>query len=211
MTRPTLVRPLALVAAAATFIAACGGTTATTAPTTAGAASDAPASVVPATQAPSSGLPGFSFDLPNEDTELEGLLPDEIGGVAVTKVSMGGDTFMQGGTGSEDMQNMLTALGKTPADLSVAFGSSPSAVVLAFRVKGVDASKIYEAVVKAQGTTDVANITDVNVGGKPAKKIVDSDTSTTTYLYLTGDALLTVSPIGEMSDATLNEIFSKLP
>jgi hypothetical protein len=210
MTTIRLASPLALGAAAAFLVTACGGTTATSAPT-GGAPATAPAATdgAVATTPPASVVPGFSVELPNQDKDLEALLPDEIGGQALTKLSMTGDSFL-GSPGSEDMQATLTALGKTPADLSVGFASNQSVVILAFRVKGVEAGKIFEAVLAASEDADTANITDVTVNGKAAKKLIDS-TDTTSYLYLTGDTMITVTAIGTLADATLNEIFSKLP
>lgn len=209
MTPNRLIRPLALGAAMA-FVAACGSNTPTTAPATVAPATQAPVVTAP----PASIDPGFSFAVPsgfNADTDLEGILPDDLGGVAIQKLSMTGDQFMGTGQGTEDMEAVLTALGKAPSDLSVAFGGNASVVMIAFRVKGVDASAIYQAVVAAQQAEDVSNITDVTIGGKSAKKILDS-TSTTSYLYLTGDALVTVTGVGTgLTDTLLNEIFSKLP
>jgi hypothetical protein len=215
MTTFRLARPLALVAAAAFAVTACGSPSATTTPTGGTPTTGAPTSVPAATGGavasppPASGLPGFSFELPNQDKDLEALLPDEIGGVVLTKISMTGDTFL-GSPGSEDMEATLRALGKTPADLSVAFGSNQSVVMIAFRVKGVEANRIFDAVVAAAQDVDTANITDVTVNGKTAKKLVDSAQGTS-YLYLTGDTLVTITAVGTLADATLNEIFSKLP
>lgn len=204
-----LPRPLALAAAAAFVVTACGGSAATTAPATVAPATGGPTVTIP----PSSVDPGFSFAIPsgfNADTDLEGILPDEIGGVALTKLSMTGDQFLGDGS-AEDMEETLAALDKSPGDLSVAFGGNATVVLIAFRVKGVDANTIYQAVVASQEAEDVTNIADVTIGGKPAKKLVDS-TETTTYLYLTGDAVVTVTGAGTvLDDATLNEIFSKLP
>jgi hypothetical protein len=210
MTRNPIARTIALLGAIAVLLAACGGTTATTAPT--GAAP----TVAPPTQAAASVAPGFSFgpgfsiDLPSDDKDLEAILPSDLGGVALQKFSMTGESFMAGGTGAEDMAATLQLLGKTPADLSVAFAGNTTVILIAFKVKDVGATQIYDAVVAAQDSQDVANITDVTIAGKSAKKVVDS-TSTTVYLYLTGDAVITVTGVGALPDATLNEIFTKLP
>ncbi len=214
MTTNRLARPLALAAAGAFIVAACGSGTATTAPTTDGAATVAPASGAPSvTTPPASVAPGFSFAIPsgfNADKDLEAILPAEIGGVALTKLSMSGEDFLGDGS-AEDMEQTLRALGKQPSDLSVAFAGNASTVLIAFRVKGVDAATIYQAVVASQEAEDVTDIEDVTIAGKAAKKLVDS-ADTTTYLYLTGDAVITVTGVGAaFEDATLNEIFSKLP
>ena len=214
MTTFRLARPLALVAAAAFLVTACGGTTATTAPGSSTAATTAPATSGPVATAPGASIdPGFSFALPsgmNADKDLEAILPSEIGGVALTKLSMTGEQFLDD-AGSEDLAQMVQGLGKAPSDLSVAFGGTASIVMIAFRVKGVDASTIYNAVIASQEAEDVGDITDVSIAGKSAKKLIDS-TQTTSYLYLTGDAVVTVTSVGTpFDDATLNEIFSKLP
>ena len=207
----TRTRGAALIALATSLlVAACGGNTATNAPTQ--VPTQAP-SVAP-TAAPTGSNPAGSFALPsgfNADVDLEELLPDDIGGVALQKLSMSGDTFMGSGPGSEELQKTLTALGKAPADLSVAFGGNASVVIIAFRIKGADATAIFNAVVEASKNEDMADLTDVTIAGKPAKKLVDS-TATATYLYLTGDAVVTItSPSAALDDATLNEIFTKLP
>jgi hypothetical protein len=211
MTRPFLARALAVVAAGVTFIAACGGGTATTAPATIAPATVAP--TVAATQAAAaSGLPGFSFALPsgfNADKDLEALLPNTIAGETVTKLSMTGDSFMGMGQGTDDLQKVLTQFGKTPADLSVAVGGTSKASVFAFRIKGVDANQLFGAFAAAQGS-NVGTVTDVTIAGKAVKKVVDS-TGTVLYLYATGDALITVTDIGGgLTDAVLAEIFQNL-
>lgn len=212
MTSRSLARPLGLLAAAATFIAACGGGAATTAPTT--AATVAPATVAPTQGADASELPGFSFAIPsgfNADKDLEALLPDDIGGETVQKLSMTGDSFMGVGQGTEDLQKVLDQFGKSPSDLSVAFASSTKASIIAFRIKGVDGSKIFDAFLAASQDQDVASMSDVNIAGKAAKKVTDS-TGQTLYLYATGDAIVTITDInGGLTDPVLQQIFQQLP
>lgn len=213
MTSRPLARALAIVAAGGTFIAACGGGTATTAPT-------APPATVAATQDTSigqpgsSGQPGFSFALPsgfNADKDLEALLPDDIAGETVQKISMTGDSFMGIGQGTDDLQKVLTQFGKSPADLSVAFGGTSKASIIAFKIKGVEGGKIFDAFVAASGNQNVANVSDVNIAGKAAKKVVDTNGSTI-YLFATGDAIITITDInGGLTDAVLQQIFQQLP
>lgn len=208
MTPSSLARPLALVAAGAMFIAACGSGAATTAPS-------ATPTIAPATAAPAgSGQPGFSFALPsglNADPALEGMLPDTIAGETVTKLSMTGDSFMGGGMGTEDLQKVLDQFGKGPSDLSVAVGGSSKASVFAFRIKGVDANQLFTAFAAVQGNQS-ANVSDVTVAGKAAKKVVESTDATTLYLYAAGDVLITITGnAGGLTDPVLNEIFQQLP
>jgi hypothetical protein len=203
MTRQILARALAIGAAAALAVAACGSTTPSATPT------QAPATVAPVTTAaPPSGLPGFSFELPSVDKELEDLLPDDVGGEAVTKASVTGDTLLQSGTGGGDFQKVLTALGKAPSDLTAALGGNSKAFIIAFKIKDVPASQFFDQFVQLANQGSTSQLSDVTLGGKQVKKFTDA-AGTTTYLYLVGDTIITVSPIVP-DDAVLNEIFQKL-
>jgi hypothetical protein len=211
MNRLILLRSSGLAAIVA-VVAACGGAAATGAPGTGAPATGAPATQAPGTQAPVGSVgPGFSFTLPSEDKALEDILPDEVAGEAVQKASMSGASIFQGG-GSEDMQAMIVKLGKSPDDMSAAFGGNSKASIVAFRVKGSDANSIYNAFVEAADPADVVSVTDVTVAGKSAKKVVGEDEGTTSYVYLYGDAVVVVSTMaGELDQQVLDEIFSKLP
>jgi hypothetical protein len=207
MTPRLLARALAVVAAGATFVAACGGGSATPAPTA------TPPAVAATQGAEASGLPGFSFALPsgfNADKDLEGLLPDTVAGETVQKFSMAGTSFMGTGQNTDSIQKVLTQFGKSPADLSVAFGGTTKASMVAFRIKGVDGSRIFDAFTASAGQ-DVGSIADVNISGKPAKKVTETG-GTTLYLYSTGDTILTITDInGGLTDAVLQQIFQQLP
>jgi hypothetical protein len=205
MTRLTFVRPLAIVAAGAMALAACGSSAPSTGPTTPPLATVAP----PTQAAPATGAPGFSFTLPSVDKELEAVLPDQIGGVAVQKASMTGEAML-GVPGSEEFQQVLAALNKTPADVTGAFGGTTRAITIAVRIKGLDAGTFFNAFVQAS-QDDQAVITDATIAGKPAKKVVDGS-GATTYLYFTGDTVVTIAGAGaDLTDPELTEIFGQLP
>jgi len=200
---------LTLSAGIALAIAACSGNAATSAPTT--GTGGAPATEVPGTEAPgTSGLPGFSFALPSftADTELEAMFPDEIGGEKLQVISMTGSDFLGTGTAGNEIGPILTQLGKSPSDLSVAFGGTTAISVIAFRIKGVPADQFLNAY--TQSAPQGATITDASLGGKSVKKVVTPDSPTVTYLYLKGDVIWTVGG-NAPTDALLNEAFSKLP
>ena len=201
---------LTLSAGIALAIAACSGNAATSAPTT-GAATQGPATEAPATEAPgSSGLPGFSFALPSftADTELEAMFPDQIGGKTLQVLSMTGSDFLGSNPAGNEIAPILTQLGKTPSDLSVAFGGTEDLAVIAFRIKGVPADQFLNAY--TQSAPQGATISDTSMGGKSIKKVVTPDSTTATYIYLKNDVIWTVSG-SALTDALLNEAFSKLP
>ena len=199
MTARTIARPLALLAGVAILVAACGG----------GAASQAPATQAPATQAPAAtdgalgSFPTASF---HGDVDLERMLPTEIGGEAITPLSMTGEQFMGGG-GSDELTGILSGLNKAPKDLSVAFGGTTTVSIIAFQIDGVPGGTILEAFKNA--STGGATLTDVSFGGKSVKKITDEN-GDDSYAYSKDDVVFVVSG-DELTDALLNETFSKLP
>lgn len=210
MTVRSNARPLALLAGLATLVAACGGATATP-----GASGPAGATLAPATQAPpptSGGLPSLglpSFDLPSGDAALEELLPDDIAGETVQKFSMTGDTFMSG-QGSAEIQAVLSQFNKTPADLSVAFGGTAAVALIAYRLKGVDGSQFFNAFIVAAGGDAEVTVTDASYGGKAVKKVVSANADIgTVYVYTAGDVMFIVGD-DDITDALLNEAFSKI-
>jgi hypothetical protein len=197
----------ALITVATLLVAACGGATATTAPTQ-GTAASQPAATG-SEPFPSFGLPGFSFALPSftADKNLEGMFPDTIAGETVTVLSMSGGDFMAMGTASKDVQTALGQLGKTPADLSVGVGSTSTLTIYAFRIKGVPADQFLGKYLSS--TAVGSSVTDASFGGKTVKKVTTNG-QVSAYLYLSGEVLWTVGGTNP-SDALLNEAFSKLP
>lgn len=158
-------------------------------------------------------LPSFSF--PSEDKDLENRLPGEINGVALTKYSFKGTTFLgSGASNSQDLLDLLSSLGKTPDDMSVAFAADPAGdldvQVGAFKVAGADSNALLAAFVDAsQSTTPGTQVSQANVGGKNVTQIVDpSDTTTgAIYVYANGDVLYYVlSPDPALAAATLQAL-----
>jgi hypothetical protein len=197
---------LALLIGASLVAGACGS--AATAPTpTTEALTQAPPTAAP----PSIGLPGFSFTLPSftPDAELEALFPDAIGGETLKVTSMAGTQFLAMPTAGKDLGEALTQLGKTPADLSVAFAGTMQVIVFAFRIKGVPADQFFAAY---SASVAGGGLTDASYGGKAVKKVVTTG-QPAVYLYLNGEILWTIASSGTAAptDALLNEVFSKLP
>ena len=205
MLHQILVRRVGL-AGAAVLVAACGSSVATATPglSATGAASTA----APATTLPLPSIaPGFSFALPSEDKALEDLLPDDVGGAAITKSSMAGSTLV--GAPGSDLSKVLGQLGKTEADVSAAFGIGGGVSVGAYRLKGVDANTLLAAFAQMLAADEAPTISDASVGGKSVKQVVTA--AATIYVYTKGDVLFTVSKAGTGTDAAVAEAISKLP
>ena len=208
MTSRTAARPLALLVGLAMLVGACGpGPTATPASTDSTAAPITQAPVGTSGTEPTFALP--SIDLPSADEELEALLPDEIAGQAVTKLSMTGESFI-GTQGNPQVEAVLEEFDKTPADLSVAFGGTAGIALIAYRLKGVDGSQFFNAFLEAAGAEGTVTVTDVSYGGKAVKKVVSLDSDIgTVYVYTSGDVMYIVGG-ATVTDELLNEAFSKL-
>lgn len=203
MTAQRSARAMAL-AVAAIVVAACGGGTATTGPTQAAVATSAPSTQAPAA---SGGLPTFVLPSFHANTDLEKLIPAEIGGEALTTLSVSGTDLIGLGS-SEELSAVLTALNKQPSDLSAAIGGNTLIEIVAFQVKGVSGSQILDAFFAASQST--GTVTDVSFGGKSVKKIAPTDGSDATYVYSKNDVVFSVTG-SDITDALLNEAFSKLP
>jgi hypothetical protein len=207
MTARTAARAVGLLATAIVVAACSGGSGATNAPATQAAATTA------ATQAPagsSQGNPTFALPSFHGDVDLEKLIPTTIGGEAMTTLSMGGEEFVGSGSDAE-LTAVLTALGKQPSDLSVAFGGNTQVQIVAFQVNGVPGSQILNAFYTASQASAGSTISDASFGGKSVKKIQPTDlTEDPSYVYTKEDVVFTVGGT-EITDALLNEAFSKLP
>jgi hypothetical protein len=208
-----------LATAIAITVAACGP--ASSGPTAGAPVTNPPSTQVPVATGPAStdpfGLPSFalpSFALPSfsRDEDLEALLPDELDGQPLQKISMTGDSFIgAGGTGSEELDAVLRAAGKTPADLSVAFAGTETVTLIAYRIQGVPAETFFESFLAAAQADSEVSVSTVSLGGKSVRKLVSTDAEVgTVYVYTKDDVLYLVG--GEaVPDDLLEEAFSKLP
>lgn len=207
MTTRIAAGPLAALAAVAILVAACGSGTATT-----GTATQPPATQAPATQGPAgtdAGQPSFDTSSFHADQKLEDLFPKAIGGEKVTVVSVSGDDFMGLGAAPE-LEAMLTAIGKSPSDMSVAYGGAAGVTIIGFKVAGVSGGKTFSALFDAYKQLNQSTITTVTISGKSVKKVVPKDDSGTSYVYAAQDVVFAVGG-DTITDAQLNEVFSKLP
>jgi hypothetical protein len=193
--------PFAASAAAAVLIAACGGS-ATAAPSV--AAPSAAVSVAPSVEpspspaasaaaVASGALP--SIGLPNQDTNLEAMLPSTFNGVTLQKFSMKGAQFL-GQDPTSSFNKAVTALGLTTADVSVAIATDPTSktavTFAAIRFAGADSSKLLQ-VFQAASVTAGTVVSAANVGGKDVIKTKDTTGASFSYFYVRNDVVLGVT------------------
>lgn len=159
---------------------------------------------------------GAEPSLPSDAEDLETLIPDAVGGVALEKRSMRGDEFANSGSASAEAEEFLRNLGVSPDDVSVAIGFGASAesgsvvAVVVFRAEGADSSRLLQSFKDA---TDAERETPLewesaNVGGKQVERATDPEHDNRVYLYVTGDLLAFVATSNE-DDAA--EVLAGLP
>lgn len=203
-------RALAASLALALLAAACGGgATATTVP---GSTATATASPEPASQEPAPTDTGSGPDvslMPGTASELEAMLPSEVNGVTFTKTSFGGGTLPATiPVGSDDLGKFLQDNGKTLADVSLAMAtptdsSKAGTFVMAFQVKGVDGTKLAQAL----AGTSSGDLQNATVGGKQVQQAGAAGMGFA--LYVKADVVFYILSFG---DASLTEgIVAALP
>ena len=180
---------------------------ATTAPTetpsSPPAATAEPASAAPSESASAAptvpSIPSFAIPSFTSDKELEAELPDTYQGVTLKKFSFTGTTLVNATSQSgRQLLALLQSLGKTPADLSFALASDPTAKLRvtfgAYRIKGADAGSwaptLYQG---AQQQSPGTTVTDANLGGKAVKRVVNPKSTQITYTWARGDVLFIVA------------------
>lgn len=194
----------------ALVVAACGGTSPTTAPTQA-APTDAglPSFAMPTFDLGSFELPSFELPSFSGDEELEALLPDSIGGQAVIKQSLSGEDFIALGMGAAaEIEPMLGELGASVDDLSVAIGAAGTTVVVfAYRIDGVPAETTFAGLEAGLQAGGGGTVTQVEVGGRTVSRVTTA--TETTYIYLSGDVVFIVG--GSPTPEQLEDAVSQLP
>jgi hypothetical protein len=194
-----------LLLAAAT--AACSSSTTSPTPTV-----EAPSPSLAESSASEGALPS----LPSSAQDLEALIPDTVGGVALQKLSMLGNEFANSGSASAEAEEFLRNLGVSPEDVAVAIGfgvapdSGSGVAVFAFRAEGADSGRLLQTFKDA---TDAERETPldwetVNVGGKQVERATDPEQNNSVYLYVNGDVLVFVATTSE-DDAA--EVLAGLP
>jgi ABC-type glycerol-3-phosphate transport system substrate-binding protein len=170
------------------LVAACGGGAASS-----GASQASPTPTLQPTAATSGpALPS----LPSSAKDLEELIPDEIGGVALQKFSMQGDEFVNSGGATEDTQQFLEGLGVSTDDVAVAagfsIGTADALAIFVFRAEGAGSDRLVTVFKQATDADRDAPLEweSATVGGKQVERASDPDQNNqVVYLYANGDLL----------------------
>jgi hypothetical protein len=142
--------------------------------------------------------------LPSEAKDLEALLPDTICGAKATKLSMNGASFLSS-AGSE-FSSALSALGKTPADVSVAVaGGTTGCSAVVFRIAGVDQNSLQTAIMAAVPKGGTAP-TQTTIGGKTVFAVTDAS-GKKSLVYFKNDTVFIAEAASDADAAALLQAF----
>lgn len=141
---------------------------------------------------------------------LEDLIPDEAGGVTLSKASMQGNDYLVSSDADPETVAFLQDLGVSPNDVSMAYGIgfstdlSSGVAVFVFRAAGADSNRLLAAFKTANNTDTESPLewTSANVGGKSVE-VAESD-GQTTYLYVKGDTLFFIGSTQAVAEEILN-------
>ena len=158
----------------------------------------------------SSAEPSAIHDAP----DLEAVLPKKIAGVTLVYQSTSGSDALAGDDPSSTaLVASLAQMGKKPADLQIAEAYDEGdldAQVIAFRVHGITAEKLGQAILDSWLTDGASGITSakVSISGKVVTKVSYSDGGAADYLYLKGEVVYDLST---STDSVATETISLFP
>jgi hypothetical protein len=137
--------------------------------------------------------------------DLASTIPTEINGIPITMTTVEPEAFI-GTSDRHRIQPLLTALGKTPADLEAVAGGggaeTNSVIIEAVRINGADPSGLAEQVRAALSADAGAPVDAGTVGGKEVFTLGEDR-----HVYVTDDAVYFVSASNpEMAEATLTAL-----
>lgn len=141
--------------------------------------------------------------------DLVSRIPATVGDVAMSATEVDADAYITANV-NRQLTPLLTALGKTSADVTVATatGSTTGGATLfldAVQVAGADAEGLLEAFSTAAAAVPGQEIETTDVGGKSVAKV--TTTSYTLAVYATGDTLFYVqSPDAALVDEAIGAL-----
>jgi hypothetical protein len=145
--------------------------------------------------------------------DLEALIPDTVGDLAMQKSSTRGDEFLTSADADPAVAKFVSDLGVKPSDISIAIGfgfsadGSSSLGMFVFRASGADTNRLISAFKTANDADRDTPLewSSSTIGGKQVESAVDGET--TYYLYAKGDVLFFLSG----DPASTEEAISGLP
>jgi hypothetical protein len=208
--RLSLAAPAALLSI---VLAACSSAGTATAPASASPSPTATPTAEPTpTDSAAAGTPNplASFDF-NQDKALEGLLPDSVGDLTLTKYSVKGAEFFSGAGTDPAFKDFLDRVHAQPDDVSAAFAGDEANTLslLALRVAGANTDDLKSEFRRAmeESSSNTVDLSEATVGGKSVLTGFDPDQNSNVYFYVTADVLFFVTTTDKaVAEAALQKL-----
>lgn len=139
---------------------------------------------------------------------LADLLPDEIGGIKLTKRTVLGPDL--GELEAEEAANFAKVLANVdgpPEAFAVASATGEGFAIGAWRMEGTDGGQLGESYIAFISGLGATKVEDVTIGGKDVKRLTPANT-TPLHVYVTGEIMFTVQA---KDPALVAEAFALLP
>jgi hypothetical protein len=180
------------------------------------AASRAPGgpSPSPSPSTASAGSPGASGEVQHAAPALEAALPDSAAGVKLSRASFLGTDVLSTDAPSKALTAAITALGRKPADLSIAEGFDASGArdwyVDVFELRGVSGNALGTAIRSAWIGAGASNVTSTSstIGGKRVTRLDRGSGAAPDTVYVHGSRVWDVS---SSDPAVVSAVLAKLP
>jgi hypothetical protein len=200
----TLVASLAL-AACSTPAASPAGSSSSTGPAPRPAiATPGPATQAPGSQPPAGGSPTPGFVIPHDDPGLEALLPSEVDGTALLKLSVGPVSSL-GVAGAQGLKDVADEIGDGSGNFGLAYAGDPAGAfnLFALRIPGAESSELLTQFAQMTlAETLGGKVESAELGGRDLVHVIDPVSEIgDVWFYAKGDTLLGVQA-GSASEAT---------
>lgn len=188
---------IVLLVAALAALGACGG-----------GASESPAGADSTPAATPADVVSSSPTPASASGPLADLLPDEIGGIKLTKRTVLGPDL--GELEAEEAANFAKVLANVdgpPEAFAVASATGEGFAIGAWRMEGTDGGQLGESYIAFISGLGATKVEDVTIGGKDVKRLTPANT-TPLHIYVTGEIMFTVQA---KDPALVPEAFALLP
>jgi hypothetical protein len=193
-----------LLAACSTPAAAPAGSSSASGPAPLPIATSGSATPGPASRPPAGGSPSPGFVIPHDDPGLEALLPSEVDGTTLLKLSVGPVSSL-GNAGAQAVKDVADEIGDGSGNFGLAYAGDPAGGfnLFALRIPGADSSELLTQFAQMTLAETVGGkVESAELGGRDLVHVIDPVSEIgDVWFYADGDMLLGVQA-GSASEAT---------
>ena len=162
------------------------------------------ATPAPASQPPAGGSASPGFVIPHDDPGLEALLPNDVDGATLLKLSVGPVSSL-GVAGAQGLKDVAKEIGDGSGNFGLAYAGDPAEQfnLFALRIPGADSSELLTQFAQMTLAETVGGkVESAELGGRDVVHVIDPVSEIgDVWFYAKGDTLLGVQA-GSAREAT---------